>query len=176
MNIHDDEDIWTCMLLVHDHKESFLVVNNPHKDCFLRERWALPFFDNESPNSTPTHTANWLAKAFLEIELPEHELRLVCTTRDDMGFLVYLFENTLVTPEIKKMFDFDAFGDWYQTMTFHRAGLIHSGLDSQHKIILSEGAGLIENYSNSGDRTFLKIVHSKKDLKSKVHGFAPKPL
>lgn len=177
MNDYNDDDFWTTLLFINDNKDRFIVVPSKYGDTFSNERWALPTFVNDIPELSPTDMALWLAETYLNLSFKEHQLRLVCVGEDEAGFKVYLFENNIMTPKIAHLFaDGTSYGECYRTMSYHQAGLIHSGLDYAHKEILAEEAHLIEIYGSPFDGPPLKLAYSRGSLKEKVGKYAPKPL
>jgi len=138
------------------------------------ERWMLPKMESHEAGIYPEDTAEWLAKYRLQLDLETKDLDLLCTYRSETGYPIYLFANKDPLESIEILFTEERTRGYYQSMTFHRAGLPKSGLNYLHRQILSEGANLINCSGSSLNKPELRIVRSRDDLQTKTKGSSAK--
>ncbi|MCA9360706.1 hypothetical protein H6789_02500 [Candidatus Nomurabacteria bacterium] len=175
-NYSQNSSCTTLLLLRNNQQDSFLVVSNPNKRKLYNERLAIPGVENYILSIEPEDMVSWISINYFQLDLTVSQVKLLCTLDDGEEQDVHLFTNCEPMQEIDDLFANAHDNGSYQIMTFHRAGLLHCGLDQLHRKILAEDARLINLAGSSSRKVELMCAYASSDLRTKMLGYAPKPL
>jgi len=161
------DNFYSCILLISNTEDRFLIVPSTKQNSSTYGRWELPNFGHYNTEFDPVDMTIWLTETFFRLKIKESDLRLKITAKDNTGAEIHLFENKSLTSEINDLFENEGSKLLYRTMSYHHAGLSNSGLDSFHKEMLAR-SGLIKIHNSP----FKKIY----SVERRMRNYVPKPL
>jgi hypothetical protein len=176
-NIIQYDDFWSAILVIFNRDKTAVIVNkNRDIHSFTEDRWLLPEIENYVKSWSPSETVVKMAKYYYNLDLKKQDIECLCTTLGDDSYPVHLFATKRYNDQIKDLFVSCTSETDKHILFLDQISLSDSGLSGFHREILIEDAKLVEPKASPLREINLRVAYKKKDLKSKMSNFSPKPL